>query len=87
MTLSPDSEFRNLIGQKHRPIVRESEERILNMATDQGYGIKCEPDMSFQSDYYHPPSLFSQDASQRGDLDMDLTGFLEMDDKALSGTF
>lgn len=51
---------------------------------DQGYGIKCEPEPPFQLDYYRPLSSESEQ-SPEGTLDMDLTGFLDMDDTALSG--
>lgn len=53
-------------------------------AMDQGYGIKCEPEPPFQLDYYRPLSSESEQ-SPEGTLDMDLTGFLDMDDTALSG--
>ena len=59
-----------------------------DMATDQslGYGIKCEPDMSYSSDYFQTPPNFLQDSIPEGNEDgMDFSGLLEMDDKALSG--
>ncbi len=54
------------------------------MAMEQGYGIKCEPEASFQLDYLpHPSNDVEQ--SPEGALDMDLTGFLDMEETALSG--
>lgn len=55
------------------------------MASEQGYGIKCEPDMSGQSDYYNPLPQFGQESGLQAANEMDLSGFLEMDDKTLSG--
>ena len=54
---------------------------MANMTTDQGYGIKCEPDMSLQPDYFHAPSHYGQDQGKEAPItpDMDLSSFLEMD--------
>lgn len=57
------------------------------MAACGSYGIKCDPDMSFQPDCYPPPVYqCEQQPLQEPPADMDLAGFLEMDDKMLSGT-
>lgn len=51
------------------------------MAADLDYGIKCEPDMSLQAEYYHAPSSIGQDLGQEAPIPpgMDLSSFLEMD--------
>ena len=55
------------------------------MAASGNYGVKCDPEMSFQPDCY-PPGYQSEQQLVHGPADdMDLTGFLEMDDKMLSG--
>ena len=51
-----------------------------------GYGIKCDPDMSFGAEPYPPVYHCEQQALQEPPGEMDLAGFLEMDDKMLSGT-
>ncbi len=90
MTLSPDPLQSHLIGQKassdepiHRTIVKWRDVEDRKIAMEQGYVIKCEPEASFQLDYY-PPSQ-DLDQSPEGPLDMDLSGFLDVDDNALSG--
>ena len=50
-----------------------------------GYGIKCDPDMSFGPDSYPPVYQCEQQPLAEPPCDMDLAGFLEMDDKMLSG--
>lgn len=55
------------------------------MAATGNCGIKCDPEMTFQADYYHPPCQYGQQLVQEPGDDMDLSGFLEMDDKMLSG--
>ena len=50
--------------------------------------IKIDPDMSFPADCYPPhPSAFPCEQQQlmQEPADMDLTGFLELNDKMLSG--
>ena len=54
-------------------------------ASGSSYGIKCDPDMSFQPDCYPPMYQCDQQALQEPAAEMDLAGFLEMDDKMLSG--
>jgi hypothetical protein len=49
-----------------------------------GYGIKCDPDMSFGPDSYPPVYQCEQQPLAEPPCDMDLAGFLEMDDKMLS---
>lgn len=51
------------------------------MAADLDYGIKCEPDMSLQAEYFHAPSSIGQDLGQEAPIppEMDLSSFLEMD--------
>ena len=52
-----------------------------------GSYVKCDPDMSFGADCYPPPVYqCEQQAVQEPAGEMDLAGFLEMDDKMLSGT-
>ena len=55
------------------------------MAACGGYGIKCDPDMSFGPDSYPPVYQCEQQPLAEPPCDMDLAGFLEMDDKMLSG--
>ncbi|CAI8050918.1 Sterol regulatory element-binding protein 2 [Geodia barretti] len=54
------------------------------MAACGGYGIKCDPDMSFGPDSYPPVYQCEQQPLAEPPCDMDLAGFLEMDDKMLS---
>ena len=48
-----------------------------DMADHQSYGVKCEPDMNLQCDYYQPTVNFLSEGSQEVTTDMDLTGFLD----------
>ena len=57
------------------------------MAASGSYGIKCDPDMSYRPDYYAPGYQCEQPLVQEPTDDMDLAGFLEMDDKMLSGRY
>ena len=57
-------------------------------ACGSSYGIKCDPDFGFQPDCYPQPYQCDQQLGQLPQEpanEMDLTGFLEMDDKMLSG--
>lgn len=57
------------------------------MAASGNYaGIKCDPDVSFQPDCYPPNYQYEQQLLQEPLSEMDIAGFLEMDDKMLSGT-
>lgn len=49
------------------------------------YGIKCDPDVSYQPDCYAQSYQYDQKLLQEPLSEMDLAGFLEMDDKMLSG--
>ena len=58
------------------------------MATNldhQSYGVKCEPDVALQCDFFQPPLSFLPEGSQEANANMDLSSFLEMDDRVLSG--
>ena len=55
------------------------------MAACGSYGIKCDPEMSFQPDCYPPVYQCEQQVVHEPTGEMDLAGFLEMDDKILSG--
>ena len=55
------------------------------MAASGNYGVKCDPEMSFQPDCYAPGYQYEQQVVHGPADDMDLAGFLEMDDKMLSG--
>lgn len=49
------------------------------------YGIKCDPDVSYPPDCYAQNYQYDQKLLQEPLSEMDLAGFLEMDDKMLSG--
>lgn len=58
------------------------------MATNldhQSYGVKCEPDVALQCDFFQPALGFLPEGSQEANASMDLSSFLEMDDRVLSG--
>jgi len=58
------------------------------MATNldhQSYGVKCEPDVALQCDFFQPALSFLPEGSQEANASMDLSSFLEMDDRVLSG--
>ena len=54
-------------------------------ASGGNYGIKCDPDLSYQPDCYAQNYQYDQKLLQEPLSEMDLAGFLEMDDKMLSG--
>lgn len=55
------------------------------MAASGSYGVKCDPDMSYHPDCFASSYQYEQQLVQEPKDEMDLAGFLEMDDKMLSG--